>query len=1033
MAFRGLFIGIDRYASPAVSWLTCARRDATALQALAADTFAVTCTLLTDGQATRAAIEREFVTLAACGPEDVVFISFSGHGTTTHELVTYDADVADLPNTCVPLSVLTEWFSRVPARRLVCVLDCCFSGGMGAKVLISDLMPRDLTSPDAALNALSGEGRLILTASLATEPAWETTRAGHGLLTYHLLAALQGAEEVRQAGKVPVYQLLHYVTKRVTDAAAAFGKEQHPTVRGQMDGELAWPVFTAGPAYAAAFPERARPQATADVVSLGPLGFPDTLVAAWAGKIPSLNALQLSAVNEFGVLRGAHVVVSAPTSSGKTMVGELAALRGILDRRRAVFLLPLKALVNDKHRYFTEVYRPLGVQTILATGDASPDIPAFMRGQYDVALLTYEKFGALLLGSPHVLEQVGTIVIDEVQMIADKRRGANLEFILTLLRTQRRHGVEPQVIALSAVIGDTNGLERWLGARLLRRDERPVPLREGILLADGRFRHLDPQGQEQVTEPLILRRFDKGSGQDWIIPLVARLVSEGKQVIVFRETKGEARGCAKYLAENLALPPATVAIADLPGGDPSNASADLRRTLAHGIAFHTADLDRDERSVVERNFRTPRTPLRVIVSTTTLAMGINTPAEAVIIEGLEHPGPQPYSVAEYKNMVGRAGRLGLAQEGTSYLLAWDGAKAHHYWNAYVLGKPEDIESRFIARETDPRSLLLRVLAGAGQFQAGGISFDDAIAFLLDSFAAFQRKQAAAGWTWDRRELERAFSSLERHALVTRANDGRYHLTELGRFAGEGGVEVESIVRLVDALSGVDATKINDPALIVTTQLTAELDAMLFPINKRSTQKEPRTWAAELRGQEVPERVLAALHRNVTSQHQGTLRAKKAVACLLWVSGRPMDEVERVLTQFGGAFDGAAGPVRAVSARTCDLLSAAARVAGILHPSLRLEDRLRRLLVRLDVGVPAVAVELASNAGDALGRGDYQRLVQAGLVSIGAIEVAPDESLLPCVGMSREKVQALRAAVGAARRGPPAAVAIPAPVLPAYEG
>ena len=61
------------------------------------------------------------------------------------------------------------------------------------------------------------------------------------------------------------------------------------------------------------------------------------------------------------------------------------------------------------------------------------------------------------------------------------KRGDNLEFIMTLLRMRAREGLEPQVIALSAVIGDTNGLERWLGGRLLRRNERPVPLDEGIV------------------------------------------------------------------------------------------------------------------------------------------------------------------------------------------------------------------------------------------------------------------------------------------------------------------------------------------------------------------------------------------------------------------------------------------------------------------------------------------------------------------------------------------------------------------------
>jgi hypothetical protein len=53
--------------------------------------------------------------------------------------------------------------------------------------------------------------------------------------------------------------------------------------------------------------------------------------------------------------------------------------------------------------------------------------------------------------------------------------------------------------------------------------------------------------------------------------------------------------------------------------------------------------------------------LRVIAATTTLAMGVNTPAEAVVIVGLMHPRDQPYPVAEYKNIVGWAGRLGQGQ------------------------------------------------------------------------------------------------------------------------------------------------------------------------------------------------------------------------------------------------------------------------------------------------------------------------------------------------------------------------------------
>jgi helicase len=242
------------------------------------------------------------------------------------------------------------------------------------------------------------------------------------------------------------------------------------------------------------------------------------------GKIPRLNQLQLEAINDYGILRSEHVVASAPTSSGKTMLGELAAVHGVLDRRRALFLMPLKALVNDKLRHFQRVYGPFGIRTIEATGETA-DLTPLLRGRYDIALLTYEKFTAIALTHPYVLEQVGTIVIDEVQMIADPDRGANLEFILTLLRMRRRTGLEPQLIGLSAVIGDTNGLERWLGGRLLRRVDRPVPLDEGILTYAGAFRYLDGDtGQPQAAERFIQPLYSEGKHRDWVIPLTRRLV-----------------------------------------------------------------------------------------------------------------------------------------------------------------------------------------------------------------------------------------------------------------------------------------------------------------------------------------------------------------------------------------------------------------------------------------------------------------------------------------------------------------------------
>ncbi|WP_282611274.1 DEAD/DEAH box helicase [Pelagibius sp. Alg239-R121] len=381
--------------------------------------------------------ELAFQNLRDCDPDDTVVVSFSGHGSETHELVTHDAQLDDLTRTAIPLDELTEWFTRIPAKHLVLFLDCCFSGGAGAKVLQVDMVSKSVKSVDAKLGALSGEGRIILTASSATEPAWESHKYGHGFFTHVLIEALQGPEEIAQGGRLPIYPLLQYVTDRVIDFAQKIGRSQNPTLRGTINGALDWPVFKAGPRYLQAFPDRSNAKATADVNSLAAFGLPQPLLEALATAIPSLNQLQIDAVNEFGVLNSEHLVVSAPTSSGKTMIGELAALRSLIDRKRALFLLPLKALVADKARHLENVYASFGVRTIEATGETD-DISDLLRGQYDIALLTYEKFTAIALSFPHVLEQVGVVVVDETQMLADPTRGANLESLLTLIRMRRR-------------------------------------------------------------------------------------------------------------------------------------------------------------------------------------------------------------------------------------------------------------------------------------------------------------------------------------------------------------------------------------------------------------------------------------------------------------------------------------------------------------------------------------------------------------------------------------------------------------------
>lgn len=1027
MALKGLFIGVDRYVDHRVPWLSGAVRDATALHALFTDTLGEGAAVLTDDAATAAAIRgalddlRQTATAA-----DLVVVMFAGHGTEQHQLVPYDARADDLATSCVPLDEIGDVISEIPGETLLCVLDCCFSGGFGARVFSTGLTPRALGA-DAVEDALArfvGRGRLALTASAHDQPAMESVKSGHGLLTERFLEALQGAEEVREGEQINVYKAIEYVTRQVEADARQLGATQTPTLRGQLDGVPLWPIFEPGDRYAALFPERVRSPATSDLDSLGAFGLSDTIIGAWASSIPGLNALQLSAINDFGVLDGQDLVVSAPTSSGKTMIGELAALQSATRRRRAIFLLPMKALVNDKYEQFTSLYGPAEITTIRATGDDSDDVPALLGGRFDIALLTYEKYSMLALGNPHVLDLAATVVVDEAQILADATRGPNLEFLLTLLNTRRMQTGNPQIITLSAVVGDLAGMDRWLGARHLQSDERPVPLIEGVLDNAGNLHRLDESGTEG-TEPGFVQPIYHSGSRRLVIPLLAKLTSEDKKVIVFRQSRGESVACAVYLSQALSLAPAASTLERLVEGDVSESTLTLRRTLAGGVAFHNTDLDRNERRTLEEDFRDPDSALRVIVATPTLAMGVNTPAAAVVIVGLTHPGPAPtpYTVAEYKNMVGRAGRLGFTDKGESYLIPEGNLSADRGWRLYVNGALERLQSRLVP-DGDPRSLMLRVMASRSVDPTGVVAENDVVDFLDSSFAALQaREGGSAQWSLD--SLRRAFADLVDARLIE-ADGAGYRLTDLGRFTGESGVHVNSIRRLVFGLRGAGSA-LNSIALITAAQLTEELDDVYLPVNARARNTEVPRWPAVLRQQQVPVPLINALARTAPDQAQAVRRPKRAAAAAMWVNGVPMNTIERQLNQHLRNQDSRAGAVRAVADRTRDLLPAVAAVIREIHPDHPVDDLVARTLIRLEFGIPAQLVDVLQGLDADLARPEWLRLHQAGIHNLEALIALPDDQVREILGSEAAATRVLEAVAGLADEpAQDAALELPAP-------
>ncbi len=178
---------------------------------------------------------------------------------------------------------------------------------------------------------------------------------------------------------------------------------------------------------------------------------------------------------EAGLFDGKNLLVCTPTASGKTLVAEFAFLDSILNKdKKAIYIVPLKALATEKHKQFTRKYKEL-LKTALAIGDMDSDNNYLAA--YDLIICTSEKLDSLIRHHTPWLRDVGCVVVDEIHLLNDPGRGPTLEILITLLKKLLP---EVQLIGLSATIGNAEQLASWLDAKLVKDDWRPVKLKQGI-------------------------------------------------------------------------------------------------------------------------------------------------------------------------------------------------------------------------------------------------------------------------------------------------------------------------------------------------------------------------------------------------------------------------------------------------------------------------------------------------------------------------------------------------------------------------
>jgi superfamily II DNA/RNA helicase len=384
---------------------------------------------------------------------------------------------------------------------------------------------------------------------------------------------------------------------------------------------------------------------------------------------------------------GTNLVLSLPTSAGKTRIAELCILACLAQGRRVVFVTPLRALSAQTEVGLRRTFAPLGktVSSLYGSiGTSGTDIDALRST--DIVVATPEKLDFALRSDPTLLDDVGLVVLDEGHMIGLGEREVRYEAqIQRLLR--RSDAAARRVVCLSAILPDGNQLEdfaAWLTRDrpdgLIKDDWRPTRLRFGEVDWKGQHAQLNVSvGDEKPFIPkfVVAKKPTRGRARklfpsdqaELCIAAAWRLAEEGQTVLVFCPMRRSVlplaatiiemhkRGHINSVLEQSASALATALAVGVEWFGPDH---DILACLKLGVAVHHGALPTPYRKEIERLLR--EGVLRVTVSSPTLAQGLNLAATSLVFRGVRR-GRDLVDIAEFRNVVGRAGRAYIDVEG----------------------------------------------------------------------------------------------------------------------------------------------------------------------------------------------------------------------------------------------------------------------------------------------------------------------------------------------------------------------------------
>lgn len=391
-------------------------------------------------------------------------------------------------------------------------------------------------------------------------------------------------------------------------------------------------------------------------------------------KFTHFNAIQTQAFHTL-YHTDTNVLLGAPTGSGKTISAELAMMKVFRDQPgyKVVYIAPLKALVRERINDWRKNLCPtLGLRMVELTGDYTPDLRALL--QADIIVSTPEKWDGISRNwqSRAYVTKVALVVIDEIHLLASDR-GPILEVIVSRMRyISARTGSKVRIIGLSTALANARDLGDWLGIEEeglfnFRPSVRPVPLECHIQGFPGKFYCPRMMSMNKPTYAAI------------------RTHSPEKPALIFVSSRRQTRLTALDLIAYAAAderPDGFVHMSDEELSSHLTKVKDpaLKHTLQFGIGLHHAGLTPEDRELCEELFA--QCKIQVLVTTSTLAWGVNLPAHLVVIKGTEYfdgktKRYQDFPITDVLQMMGRAGRPQFDKSGCCVILVHEPKKTFY--------------------------------------------------------------------------------------------------------------------------------------------------------------------------------------------------------------------------------------------------------------------------------------------------------------------------------------------------------------------